>query len=155
MLEKAIAISEELVAENPNIPDYAVSQVHIRLRLAETLRDHDPAGAEAALRKAMDLQSTLVRRFPGNSSYKFWMAILHEWLAGLHQEHGQLATARTELQQSVALLKETMDKDPKAEHVSGVLHHNYLSLANVLRRLGQDDAAAEALAKAQELHPGR
>ena len=37
MLEKALALSEQLVAEHPNIPEYAVSSVNIRLRLNSSL----------------------------------------------------------------------------------------------------------------------
>ena len=42
MLEKALALSEQLVAEHPNIPEYAVSSVNIRLRLNHILRESDP-----------------------------------------------------------------------------------------------------------------
>jgi tetratricopeptide (TPR) repeat protein len=82
-LEKALAISEELVAEHPNIPDYAASQVFIRLRLADTLWDSDQSGAESNLRKALELQAALVRHYPRTYSYKFGSALIHESLAKL------------------------------------------------------------------------
>jgi tetratricopeptide (TPR) repeat protein len=155
MLEKALAISEELVAEHPNIPDYAVSQVHLRLRLTGILQASDRSRAQDNLRKARDLQSTLVRRFPQNYSYKFWMAVIYESLAGLLNESGQLPEARSALQDSIALCQEVLQHDPQAGHIRFMLAHNYASLADLLRRMGEEQAAAEALRQAEQLRPGK
>jgi serine/threonine protein kinase len=155
MLEKALAISEQLVAEHPNIPEYAVSSVNIRLRLNYDLRESDPARAEANLRKALDVQSTLARRFPENFFYKFWLAAIQESLGGLLQEQGRLPEARSALQDGIASFEEVVQKDPKAGHVRGILAKNYLNLADVLRRMGQEQAAQEVSHKAQELRPER
>ncbi len=155
MLEKALSISEELVAKHPNIPDYAASQVFIRLRLAGMLQESDQAGAESNLRKALDLQSTLVRRYPRTTSYKFGMAMIQESLAGLLDERGILPEARSMLQASIASLKELSQNDPKGPPLRGILAHDYMSLADLLRRMGEDQAAAEAAAQARDLRPGR
>ncbi len=155
MLEKALALSEQLVAEHPNIPEYAVSSVNIRLRLNDSLRESDPTRAEANLRKALDVQSTLARRFPENSSYKFWMAVIQESLGGLLQEHGRLPEARSALQDCIACFKEVLRIDAKAGHVRGILAKNYMSLADVLRRMGEDQAAEEATRQARDLRPER
>ena len=72
MLEKALAISEELVAKHPNIPDYAVSQVFIRLRLAGITQESDRAGAESNLRKALDLQSAPASPLSQNFLLQVW-----------------------------------------------------------------------------------
>jgi tetratricopeptide (TPR) repeat protein len=154
-LDKALAISEELVAEHPNVPDYAVSQVHIRLSLAAILGKSDPTDAEACLRKALALQSALVRRFPRTSSYKFSMAIICDSLAGFLQERGRLPEARAMLQASIAALKEFLKNDPRAGPFRGVLAHHYMILADLLRRMGEQEAAAEAVRQARDLHPGR
>ena len=95
-----------------------------------------------------------MRRFPQNSSYKFWMAVIHESLAGLLQERGQLSEARVLLQDSVALLKGLLQDDPRVGPVHGVLAQNYANLADVLRRLNEEKAAEEVLRKAQKLRPG-
>lgn len=154
MLEKALAISEELVAEHPNVPDYAASQVHIRLRLAGLLWLSDPTGAEAMLRKAFDLQSALVRRFPRTSFYSFSMAIIQDLLAGLLQQRGKLPEARSMLEGSIASLKAAIQRDPNAP-IRGVLAYNYMRLADLLRRMGDDKAAAEATRQAESLRPSR
>jgi len=154
MLEKALAISEELVAEHPNVPDYAVSQVHIRLRVAGILWKSDPAGAEAGLRKAFDLQSVLVRRFPRTSFYRFSMGIIQELLAGLLEERNKLPEARSMLEGSIASFNSAMERDPNAP-LQGVLAHNYMRLADLLRRMGEEKASAEAARQAEGLRPRR
>ena len=97
LLQKALLISEELVAEHPNLPDYAASQVHIRLALTDALRESDAAAAEGSLRKALDLQGALVRRFPHISAYKFWLGVIHQSLAGFLQQRGQLSEAQARI----------------------------------------------------------
>ncbi len=150
MLEKALALSEQLVAEHPNIPDYAVSSVNIRLRLAQSFRAADPARAEANLRKALDVQAALVRRFPQSPAYKFWLAAIEESLGGLFQEHGRLGEARSALQDCIASFKDVLRSDAQAGHVRGILARNYMSLADVLRRMGEEQAAEEATRKARD-----
>ncbi len=57
-LQKALEISESLVAEHPSVPDYATSQVRIRLALAEAFRGlGDPQAAAACERQAGELFS--------------------------------------------------------------------------------------------------
>jgi tetratricopeptide (TPR) repeat protein len=154
MLEKALAISEELVAKHPNIPDYATSQVLIRLRLAGIIQESDQAGAESNLRKALDLQSALARRYPKTSSYKFEMAMIYESLAGLLETRGVLPEARSMLQDSIDALKELSQNDPKGPPINRILADHYMSLADLLRRMGEDKAATDADAKARNLRPG-
>jgi serine/threonine protein kinase len=154
MLEKALAISEELVARHPNIPDYAVSQVFIHLHLAGITQESDRAGAEANLRKALDLQSALARRYPKTTSYKFGMAMIYESLALLLDKQDDLPEARSMLQASIASLTELSQSDPKGPPINGILAHHYMSLADLLRRMGENQAASEADAQARNLRPG-
>ena len=137
LLEKALAISEDLVAKHPNIPDYASSQVFIRLRLAGILRESDQAGSESNLRKALDVQSALVRRYPRTTSYKFGMSMIQESLSALLEEQDNLPEARTMLQASIASLAELSQADPKGPPLRGILARHYLSLADLLRRMGE------------------
>jgi tetratricopeptide (TPR) repeat protein len=156
-LEKALAISEELVAEHPNIPDYAASQVQHFLGLTELLWASNTAEAERSLRKAMDLQASLVRRYPQNTSFKVWLAVIHRTQAQFWQESDdlkeseRLAKTRDELQESIKLLKEALATDQRAEHIHNVLAEHYLQLARVLRRQGDNHAAAQAEKEAESL----
>ncbi len=149
--EGAYVISEELVAEHPNIPDYAASQMHIRLALTDALRESDVAGAESSLRKALDIQAALMRRFPHTSTNKFWLAVIRHSLAGFLQQRGQLSEARSALQECITLLKGAMRDDPKAMYIRDVLAQNFMNLADLLRRIGDEPAAAEADRQAREL----
>ena len=151
LLDEALKLSEELVAEHPNIPEYAVSQVNIRLRLDHAVRGGDPTRAEANLRKALAVQSALVERSPQAASYKFWRGVIQESLGGLLQEHNRLAEAKTALQDCIASFRDCLRNDGKPSPIPGILAHNYTSLADVLRRLGEDEAAAEATRQAREL----
>jgi serine/threonine protein kinase len=151
LLQKALVISEELVAEHPNIPDYAASQMHIRLALTDALRESDVAGAESSLRKALDIQAALMRRFPHTSTNKFWLAVIRHSLAGFLQQRGQLSEARSALQECITLLKGAMRDDPKAMYIRDVLAQNFMNLADLLRRIGDEPAAAEADRQAREL----
>jgi tetratricopeptide (TPR) repeat protein len=153
MLDKALAISEQLVAEHPNIPEYAVSSVNIRLRRDDELRESDPAAAEANLRKALELQSALARRFPENHSYTFWLAVIQESLGGLLKDQGRLSDARSALEDCIASFQDVLQNDVKAGHVRGILAKNYQTLADVLYQLGDAQAAQQALHRALDLRP--
>ena len=144
MLEKALALSEQLVAEHPNIPEYAVSLVNIRLRLNPELRQSDPARAEANLRKALEVQGSLARRFPDSTAYKFWLAVIEESLGELLRSHGRLADARSALQDCIASFQGVLRMDPQAGHVRGILAKNYADLAEVLRGMGEEQEAEKA-----------
>ena len=106
MIEKALAISEELVAENPNIPDYAVSLMHIRLQLAFMLWESDPSAAENYFRKASRRNRCSFAIFRKYSVYKFGMAFILDSLAGFYQKQGRLPDAQSMLKESIAVLKE-------------------------------------------------
>jgi tetratricopeptide (TPR) repeat protein len=157
MLEKAVAISDELVAEHPNIPDYAVFHVRIRMRLADALWESDPSRAEASLRKALDLQSTLARRFPQKSFYRLGLGFIQESLAVFlrDRERGDLPEARALTEDCIASIKAALEKDPNLWHARGMLAQNYWNLADILARLDDEQAAAEAARQAEELLPPR
>jgi len=151
MLEKAMGLSEGLLAEQRNIPDYVLSGVHIRLRLADVLWKSDPSRAETILRDARSLQGSLVERFPKNHFYRLGMAAVHESLAGLLQDRGDLPLACSALQDAVASFKTVLESDPKAWYVRGPLAMEYKSLADLHRRLDDEQAAARAIRLAKEL----
>ncbi len=155
MLDKALALSEELVAEHPNVPDYVLSQIHIRVALAGVLWMTDSTGAETHLRKALALQSSLVRRYPRNSPYKFGLTGIHDFWSWLLEQSDRLAEARSMVEASIASLEEALDNDPKAGFVRRLLADRYLRLAYLLGRMGEDQAADDALLQAKALRPRR
>jgi tetratricopeptide (TPR) repeat protein len=153
LLEKSLTISEELVAEHPNIPDYAASQVHIRLGLAMFPGEDDRARAEAQYCKAADLQASLVRRFPKNVGYKFSLAFVEGMLAEHLHTYGGLADAILARQQVIASIEDLIREEPNAWMLRGPLSGHYRSLADLLLRADEYEAAAEAERQASLLRP--
>jgi len=158
MFEKALGLSEQLVAEHPNIPEYAVSSVNIRLRLSDSLWTIKPALAEDNLRKAFDVQSSLVRRFPNNTSYKFYLAAIQEAQGRLFlEDKNRFPEARIKLQDCIDSFKHVL-----AQHVSEkndtridrfILAKNCELLAGVLRNLGEKKKAEEAIRESESFRP--
>jgi len=158
MFEKALGLSEQLVAEHPNIPEYAVSSVNIRLRLSDSLWTSKPALAEDNLRKAFDVQSSLVRRFPNNTSYKFYLAAIQEAQGRLFlEDKNRFPEARIKLQDCIDSFKHVL-----AQHVSEkndtridrfILAKNCELLAGVLRNLGEKKKAEEAIRESESFRP--
>ncbi|MHB1034628.1 MAG: protein kinase domain-containing protein [Pirellulales bacterium] len=155
-LREALKISEQLVAEHPNVPDYAASQVHILLSLSGVLRQAKQlADAEESLRKAKSLQAGLVRRYPQTVSYRVSLAIVQGSLADVLGKVDKLPEARTLLEASAQLLEEAVQKEPNLGHLRGILGFHYMGLADLLRKMGDTQAAAAVQAKADQLRPAR
>jgi serine/threonine protein kinase len=155
MIGKALAISEELVAEHPNVPDYALSLAHIRLRLASLLWESTPAEAETLFRKAIEVQSTLVRRFPKIPSYKFGLAFMLDSLCDLLCDKSRWADARVVMEQSISILKESVEHAPDDFPRRDILSRNYRILSDILHELGEENASTEAANHADQLFPKR
>ncbi|MCY2990084.1 MAG: tetratricopeptide repeat protein [Planctomycetota bacterium] len=149
-LRTALAISQELVREHPQIPEYAAAQIHIRHKLAHVLRETNRfQAAEACLRSALDLQTALARQFPAVGSHRVWQAVLQESLANLLCESGNLNEARALLEAAAATLQECLATEHKSEDVR-LLVRNYQVLADVLTRLGEPAQAEAARRQVQD-----
>jgi tetratricopeptide (TPR) repeat protein len=83
------------------------------------------------------------------------MALIHDSLGGLLKDNGRLPEARSMLEASIASLKELLENDPKAQPLRGLLAYRYMSLADLLRGMGEEQAAAAAVREAQDLRPDR
>jgi tetratricopeptide (TPR) repeat protein len=151
MLEKALKISEDLVAEHPNIPNYAVSQVFIRLGMADLLKESDRTVAETNLEKALELQSALATRYPRTFSYQFGLALIYKSLADLLEQRNDLPKARSMMQASLSAFEKLLKDDPKAPPLEGMLADDYQHLAELLDRMGEKQAAKDALRRAEDL----
>ena len=82
------------------------------------------------------------------------MAMIYESLAMLLDKQDELPEARSMLQASIASLTELSQIDPKGPPINGILAHQYMSLADLLRRMGENQAAADADTQAREMRPG-
>ena len=151
MLEKALKISEDLVAEHPNIPNYAISQVFIRLGIADLVKESDRTVAETNLEKALELQSALATRYPRTLSYRFGLALIYKSLADLLEQRNDLPKARSMLQASLSAFEKLLKDDPKAPPLEDMLTDDYRRLAEMLDRMGEKQAAEDALRRAEDL----
>ena len=150
-LRAALGISEGLVAERPNIPDYVVSLVHIHHKLADVLRrSRQPDAAEVEHRKALALQSSLARRFPEVAPYRIWLATIQGSLARLLRDRGSLEEARLLAEASITMLSDIKDDSAKHGPVRGLLVENYDCLAEVLSRMGEEELAQDARRQARK-----
>jgi tetratricopeptide (TPR) repeat protein len=153
-LRKALDISERLVAEHPNVPDYAVSQVQIRLGLADMLQGGGKtAEAEETLRKALALQSSLARRFPDTASYQLSLVMVHHRLAYALHKRGQSPEARSQLDASAKVLDELAMREAKLGRLRGAVGFSYMGLSGLLRLMGDEEAADAAFGKAEQFRP--
>jgi len=150
-LRAALEISEQLVAERPNIPAYTVSQVHIRLRFADFLRRRSQSdAAEEQLQTARTLQVALAQRFPDTPTHQVFVAVIEGALARLLRDCGRFDEARTRFEEALAVLHELPDDWRRPPYVRDVLVATYTGLAGVHRRLGDHAAAAEAARQAEQ-----
>ncbi len=144
-LRVALGISQALVAEHPNIPNYVASQVHIHHKLADVLRRAGQLeSAETSLRRALELQSALHVQFPEVTPYQVWLATIQGSLARLLRDRDRFEEARSLVETSVDSLKEVLETEPEFEHVRGLLVDDYVCLADILIRLGENELAVEA-----------
>jgi tetratricopeptide (TPR) repeat protein len=149
-LRTALELSQTLVREHPNIPEYAAAQIHTHHKLAHLLRDTDrPQEAEASLRTVLALQAALVGQFPAVSSHRVWQSVIQESLANLLSERGELNEARSLLEGAIATLNDCQAGEGKPTY-SRLLSRNYENLADVLSRLGEREQAEAARRLAQE-----
>ncbi|HAK97243.1 MAG TPA: hypothetical protein DCM87_20205 [Planctomycetes bacterium] len=159
-LAQACASAETLLSAHPNVPDYAASYIGICMRLAQLhgeAKRH--AELEQVLRKAIPVQSALTRDFPDVAPYTFGRMMLRMSLAGALRDQG----ARPQLEEARSLYEAVISELlPAGEDVAGRRGHEqrflrfslgqaYADLGRVLSALGDEDGAATARTKAEEL----
>ena len=155
-LQAALEISEQLVAERPNIPTYVVSQVHIRLRFADSLRRRNQSNAaEEQLQRARTLQVALARRFPDIPTHQVFVAAIEGALARLLRDCGRLDDARSHLKAALVVLDALPDDWRRPPYVRDVFVATYTDLAEVHRQMGNNTAAADAARQAERCRTDR
>ncbi len=104
-LERSIALSEQLLSESPTIPEYQ-ALLGLALRqlasLQQLARQVEPA--EAGYRRAIEIQRPLAARYPSTSIYQVAYVKSLAGLSDLHKGRGQLAEAKSDLDQAIAVL---------------------------------------------------
>lgn len=154
-LREAIALSADLVAQYPNVPQYTAShaQYHDRLGMA-LAQGHDLPEAEKTHRKAVALQSGLVKQYPQVVAYSFWLSLMECSLARVLSERGDQAEARARLESATDRLEALRKKDPRLMSLRLFLGMAYRELAQVHARSGETELAAQVLRKAENYGRG-
>jgi tetratricopeptide (TPR) repeat protein len=172
-LRKAAEIDEPLVAQNPNVPEYALSYTHVcyklgaiywrlavrqgalrqaqdlsALRQAQAAKGSNASEeAEAWTRRALKLQADIVQRLPDAPANRFWHAKIEQKLGQILRVRGELKESRDVLNQSIATLVELAQIQDAQPVVRKTLRDSYLALADTLSALGDKEGSQTALSK--------
>jgi tetratricopeptide (TPR) repeat protein/tRNA A-37 threonylcarbamoyl transferase component Bud32 len=154
LLDEAVELATALAAEYPKVPQYTASQALAHERLGLVLHQlRQTESAEKELRKAVSLQATLARQHPEIVAHDFSLALMESSLSRLLRDVGNYKEARSFLEAALSRLAALPAKDHRLGFVRMHLGQGYCELAEVLTRLGEAEAAAEAQKKAEGYAP--
>jgi tetratricopeptide (TPR) repeat protein len=148
---KGLALLDKLVARNPDIPDFLAARARLRGKLGAYYRQVEQwPEAEARFHQAIADQKELVKQFPTAPYYRVWMANFSIALADALIRQNRATEARTELEQTLALLEQVLDKSPGMPRPHDLLALGYSKLAAAARQTGDKEKADEATRKAEQ-----
>jgi len=149
-LGKSLALLEKLVAQYPDVPDFPAAEARIHDKLGAFHRQWEQwTEAEQRFRKAIALQTPLVKQFPEAPYYSLWLATFRIALADALIRQNQPSEARTELEETISALRRQWEQRPELSPPRDLLALGYSRLAVALRQLGERDAADEAELQAE------
>jgi serine/threonine protein kinase len=160
--QRAQAIEKELATDFPGTVEYINASALIESKLGMVLDRLGRTGeAEASLRRAVALRSSLAERFPNGSYTTLLRTVARTALGGFLLKHGQDLEARSCLDASSAEVEETASQ-PRSPETLGLLALELDDLAALYRKLGETGRATALAALAQGLdgpgpggrHPG-
>jgi len=150
-LDKALAISEKLVATHPHVPQYLVSQAHIHHSLGSVLRKmHQLDEAETSDRRAVTILASLAKRYPKVLSHQVYLGAYRNSLTDLLLRRDKHSEARVLLSRTIVDLEAFLSRNPEMRFLHTLLADSNRTLAAVLRRTGQPDQAQKAARREQE-----
>ncbi len=150
-LGKALVLLEKLVAQHPEVPDFAATEARVHDKLGAFQRQigHWPE-AEQQFRKAIAVQVSLVKEFPEAPYYGLWMATFRIALADALAHQDRATEAQADLQEAIGSLERQLEQRPEVPRPHNLLALGYSRLAMVLRQAGQREQADQATRKAEE-----
>ena len=127
-LRAALEQSADLVDGHPYAPDYISLHIHILHKLARILRDTPPERRESDVarmdeagqlyQEAIRRQAGLVKRFPDNAAYRYWLGMIRTSSAAFLLERRQPAEARNVLETAVAETEKYFQAHPECHVVT-------------------------------------
>jgi eukaryotic-like serine/threonine-protein kinase len=162
-LRSALEQSADLVDGHPYAPDYISLHVHILHKLARILRDTPPDRGDddrarmdevgQLYQEAGRREAILVKRFPEDVGYRFWLASIRLSTAQFLLERRQPAEARTLLETALGETEKFSKSHPQAKSLTTTLQQLYLHLSEALDRVDDQSGARQAREKAEKLGP--
>ena len=92
--------------------------------------------------EAIRRQATLVKRFPEDVAYRYWLASIRTSAAEFLLERRQPAEAHTILETAASETEKFFQAHPNAQSLKPALQQLYLHLAQALDRVDDEAAAA-------------
>ena len=146
-LLQAKNLTDQLVRESPNVPDYALSRANVYLKLANvSMRNGTPKETEAYFQQAIAIQDDLVQRFSRNSFYRVWKAKMEVSFADYLQKQKKSKEAREILEAVIPDIRILM-KEPQWNFMHFELMRSY----GLLFRVYRDQKDPELADKVQKL----
>lgn len=150
-LDQSLALLENLVAQHPDVPDFLAAAARTHDKLGSLHRGLDQwHEAEQDFRRAIALQASLEKRFPGNLQHGLWMATFRIALADALLQQNQPGAARTELEDSMTNLLSHLGPGTIQPRPHDLISQGYSALARAFRMTGDNDRADEAERQASD-----
>jgi serine/threonine protein kinase len=163
-LRAALDESTALVDRNPYASDYAALHVHILHKLAGILQHSPPerAGSPTTVdevgrlyQESVRRQADLVKRFPTNMGYLFWLGKIRLSLGEFWLERRSPQEARKVLEAAIHDVEPSYNGKIQAGAIGDVLRQLYDRLGESLEDLGNEAGAQAAREKANRIGPPR
>lgn len=160
-LRQALELLERLVAEQPQVAEYATAFLHSHGKLGTVLeqqamgatstkRQERLAESEKSFRRALQGASQLQARFPDSPGYGAWQALFQERLGTILRQAGRYDESYTVLARATRGLVNLMEQHHLTE-LRNQLARTYRSLAETCEASGKRDAARQARLAAEQL----
>ena len=153
LVEDAQALYQGFLDQESSDPEVRKQTGRVYLRMAEMYRHlGQPALAEEACRKGLDVARKLVTDFPNVPSYGAQLAAVHTTLGHfLRQMPGRRQEAEETIHQALLLQKKLADDFPRNTAYRLTLADNYHELGYLLWTCGRSQEAEEAYRQALQL----
>src|SRR5262249_18442018 len=137
----------------PEVPDYRQKTAVTKLNLALVLEATDPAAARCAYLEAVELQESLVARFPAVFEYRLALGRTLYTFAGMDVRRGARDRAHGLLEQAIIHHRSALELNGRSRFGREFLRDDQGVLAIVLLRLGDHRAAARAALELPRILP--
>jgi hypothetical protein len=107
--------------------------------------------AETTHRKAVAVQSRLVKQYPEVVAYSFWLSDMEYALARVIGERGDLAAARSLLETAVVRLERLQTQGLRPAPIRSLLATVHRDVAQIFQRSGEEALATQARNQADKL----